>query len=71
MDDINKTPLNELGEFGLIDRLMKDVKTKDKSTMKGAGDDAAVINSGINHILVSTDMLVEGIHFQPLHGGSP
>lgn len=63
MDDINKTPLNELGEFGLIDRLMKDVKIKDKSTVKGAGDDAAVINSGINHTLVSTDMLVEGIHF--------
>lgn len=63
MDDLKKTPLSELGEFGLIDRLMGDVKPSDKSTIYGSGDDAAVINNGIYQTLVSTDMLVEGVHF--------
>lgn len=63
MEDNVKTPLTELGEFGLIDHLMKDVKVKDKSTVYGAGDDAAVINNGVYQTLVSTDMLVEGVHF--------
>ncbi|MCF8217429.1 MAG: thiamine-phosphate kinase [Bacteroidales bacterium] len=63
MEEISKTPLTELGEFGLIDRLMKDVKIKEKSTIKGTGDDAAVINNGIFHTLVTTDLLAEGVHF--------
>ncbi|MFO8054703.1 MAG: thiamine-phosphate kinase [Bacteroidales bacterium] len=63
MEDMRKTPLRELGEFGLIRRLMGDVKIKDKSTIRGSGDDAAVINNGIFQTLVSTDMLVEGVHF--------
>ena len=63
MEEISKTPLTELGEFGLIDRLMKDVKVKEKSTIKGTGDDAAVINNGIFHTLVTTDLLAEGVHF--------
>ncbi|MGM0613891.1 MAG: thiamine-phosphate kinase, partial [Bacteroidota bacterium] len=63
MEEISKTPLTELGEFGLIDRLMKDVQIKDKSTIKGTGDDAAVINNGIFHTLVTTDLLAEGVHF--------
>lgn len=63
MEEISKTPLTELGEFGLIDRLMKDVKINEKSTIRGAGDDAAVINNGVFHTLVTTDLLAEGVHF--------
>ncbi|MCF8331080.1 MAG: thiamine-phosphate kinase [Bacteroidales bacterium] len=63
MGDNSTTPLTELGEFGLIDHLMKDVEIKDKSTIFGSGDDAAVINNGIYQTLISTDMLVEGVHF--------
>ena len=57
------TPISELGEFGLIDRLTKNIKIKNESTIKGTGDDAAVINHSELQTLVSTDMLVEGIHF--------
>lgn len=63
MEENRTTPLTELGEFGLIDRLMKDVTIKEKSTIKGTGDDAAVVNNGIFHTLVSTDLLTEGVHF--------
>ncbi len=57
-----KTELNTLGEFGLIDHLTEKIKVKNKSTIKGIGDDAAVISSK-KEIVISTDMLVEGIHF--------
>lgn len=58
------TPLSELGEFGLIHRLTKDIRHMQPSTIKGVGDDAAVIDSGKDEAyLVSTDLLVEGIHF--------
>lgn len=59
----NKTPLSELGEFGLIDHLTKDFKIKHKSTLKGIGDDAAVLDFKNEQIVVTTDMLVEGVHF--------
>jgi thiamine-monophosphate kinase len=58
-----RTELGELGEFGLIDHLAKSVKTHNQSTIKGIGDDAAVIENGDNYTLLSTDMLVEGVHF--------
>jgi len=57
------TPLSELGEFGLIDRLTTNFKLKNQSSLKGVGDDAAVIQSGENCTVVTTDMLTEGIHF--------
>jgi thiamine-monophosphate kinase len=57
------TSLAELGEFGLIDRLTRNVKHYHPDTLKGIGDDAAVIGSGDKVMLLSTDMLVEGIHF--------
>jgi thiamine-monophosphate kinase len=57
------TSLAELGEFGLIDRLTKNVRTYHPETLKGIGDDAAVIDAGEKVILLSTDLLVEGIHF--------
>ena len=58
-----RTQLSDLGEFGLIDHLTKNFKIKQKSTIKGIGDDAAVIDANNNQIVVTTDMLVEGVHF--------
>jgi thiamine-monophosphate kinase len=57
------TSLAELGEFGLIDRLTRNVKHYHPETLKGIGDDAAVIDAGDKVVLLSTDLLVEGIHF--------
>ncbi len=58
------TKLSALGEFGLIDHLTKDLKIKNKSTIKGVGDDAAVIEPGAGkQLLVTKDLLVEGVHF--------
>jgi thiamine-monophosphate kinase len=57
------TPLAELGEFGLIDHLTKDIVIKNSSTLKGIGDDAAVIDTNGKLLLLSTDLLMEGIHF--------
>ena len=59
----NTTPISKLGEFGLIDHLTKNIKLKNENTIKGVGDDAAVIDMGNNYQLVSTDLLVEGVHF--------
>lgn len=58
-----KTSLADLGEFGLIDHLTKNFKMTQKSTIKGIGDDAAVLDFSDKKTLVSTDLLVEGIHF--------
>ena len=57
------TPISKLGEFGLIDHLTNNIKVKNKSTVKGVGDDAAVIDTGDKYQLISTDLLVEGVHF--------
>lgn len=57
------TPLSELGEFGLIDHLTGGIQTKNASSIKGVGDDAAVIAAGNEVIVITTDMLTEGIHF--------
>jgi thiamine-monophosphate kinase len=59
----SKTNLSELGEFKLIKHLTESFKLKNKSSLKGVGDDAAVIDNAGYKVLVSTDMLVEGIHF--------
>lgn len=58
-----RTEISQLGEFGLIDRISKTVDIKNASTIKGIGDDAAVIDMGKKYLLVSTDQLIEGIHF--------
>ncbi len=57
------TPLSSLGEFGLIDHLTNSFETKQQSTIKGIGDDAAVINHEGMCTVLSTDLLIEGVHF--------
>jgi len=59
----NKTSLAELGEFGLIDHITKYFKVEQPSTIKGVGDDAAVLAASEQQTLVTTDLLVEGVHF--------
>ncbi|OEK09326.1 thiamine-phosphate kinase [Flavivirga aquatica] len=58
-----RTQLSDLGEFGLIDHLTKNFKIKQSSTVKGIGDDAAVLDLKNKKIVVTTDLLVEGVHF--------
>jgi len=58
-----RTELSELGEFGLIDMLTKNIKIQNKSTVKGVGDDAAVLSYSKSEILVTKDLLLEGVHF--------
>lgn len=60
---MKRTELGSIGEFGLIHRLSQSVKIKNSSTQKGIGDDAAVIAHGKQSTVISTDLLVEGIHF--------
>lgn len=58
-----KKDIASLGEFGLIDHLTKDFTSTHKSTVKGIGDDAAVIYDKERQLVVSTDLLIEGVHF--------
>jgi len=58
-----RTNLSELGEFGLIDHLTKGFEPKLSSTVKAIGDDAAVLNFENKYTVVTTDLLVEGVHF--------
>ncbi|MBQ8702118.1 MAG: thiamine-phosphate kinase [Prevotella sp.] len=55
--------ISKLGEFGLIDRLTKDLRNVNKSTLYGVGDDCAVLSYPDTNVLVTTDMLMEGVHF--------
>lgn len=55
--------ISKLGEFGLIHRLTDNIETKNKSTRYGVGDDCAVLHYPDKEVLVTTDMLMEGIHF--------
>ena len=61
------TIISELGEFGLIDRLTKAIRLKNRSTVKGVGDDAAVLDYGGRCLVFSTDLLTEGIHFNLMY----
>lgn len=58
-----QTEISRLGEFGLIDRLTEDFPMENRSTVKGVGDDAAVLEYPDTEVLVTTDMLLEGVHF--------
>ena len=57
------TDISKLGEFGLIRHLTDNIKTKNESTIKGVGDDCAVLHYPDSEVLVTTDMLMEGVHF--------
>lgn len=63
MSEQKRTEINELGEFGLIDRIKGQARLDLPSSLKGIGDDAAVHEIGDSLVVISTDMLVEGIHF--------
>jgi thiamine-monophosphate kinase len=63
LENTARTELSSLGEFGLIKHLTQFIELKNESTVKGIGDDAAVLNYEGKQVVVSTDMLVEGVHF--------
>ena len=71
MDNKEQTPqftdVNELGEFGLIDKVTSDFRKYHNSTLLGIGDDAAVIDIGNGYQGITTDMLMEGIHFDVIY----
>src|SRR5690606_34270730 len=66
-DQTKRTDIGELGEFGLIDKLAGDFAPGRPDTLTGIGDDAAVLDYGGSPVVVSTDMLVEGIHFDLMY----
>lgn len=61
--DTKETEISSLGEFGLIERITRDFPLKNSSSKMGVGDDAAVLDFGDKEVLVTTDLLLEGIHF--------
>ncbi len=62
-DTVSRTELSALGEFGLIERIASRIQITQKSSVKGIGDDAAVIDPQGLHQVITTDLLVEGVHF--------
>lgn len=62
-NDVKRTELATLGEFGLIDHLTSSIKLNQPTTHTGVGDDAAVIDAGDKYMLLTTDLLLEGIQF--------
>lgn len=58
-----RTEISTLGHFGLIDRLTDNLETRNSSTVLGVGDDAAVVDAGDHYLLISTELLHEGVHF--------
>lgn len=64
---MSNTPISEFGKYGLINHITAEARKKNKSTLLGIGDDAAIIDSGKNLTLVSTDLLLEGIHFNLIY----
>ena len=58
-----RTNISDLGEFGLIEHLTKNFEIKHKSTIKGVGDDAAVLDFKDKKVVLTTDLLIEGVHF--------
>lgn len=62
-ENTTRTELSSLGEFGLIDHLTKHIEITQSTTIKGVGDDAAVLQFENEQVVISTDLLLEGIHF--------
>ena len=64
MNTTKRTEISSLGEFGFIERLTKDLATVNKETVKGVGDDAAILQFGADEeVLITTDLFMEGVHF--------
>ncbi|WKN42814.1 thiamine-phosphate kinase [Tunicatimonas pelagia] len=59
----DRTNIEQLGEFGLIDRITKSFSSRHPETVLGVGDDAAIVQSGEEQMVITSDMLLEGIHF--------
>jgi thiamine-monophosphate kinase len=66
-EQANRTEISSLGEFKLIEQLTKNFELRNASSLKGIGDDAAVIDNSNKLTVVTTDMLVEGIHFDMMY----
>lgn len=64
---MSRTEIATLGEFGLIDHLTRDIQLKQSTSVKGIGDDAAIVNNQDKRTLVTTDLLLEGIHFDLIY----
>lgn len=64
---MSNTPISEFGKYRLINHITGETRTKNRSTVLGIGDDAAIIDFGKNLTLVSTDMFLEGIHFNLIY----
>jgi thiamine-monophosphate kinase len=62
-ENTSRSEISSLGEFGLIEHLTKHIELTNESTVKGVGDDAAILKFEDEQVLVSTDLLLEGIHF--------
>src|ERR1044072_4595659 len=63
----NRTEISTLGEFGLIDHLTKNFELRNTSTIVGVGDDAAVIDHFVRQTVITTDLLIEGVHFDLMY----
>ena len=63
MEEKNRTEISTIGEFGLIKRLTESIQIQNPETQYGVGDDAAVLDFGHQQTLVTTDLLMEGVHF--------
>jgi thiamine-monophosphate kinase len=63
----NRTEISSLGEFGLIEHLTRNVEIKNASTLVGVGDDAAVIDHFGRQTVITTDLLIEGVHFDLMY----
>jgi len=66
-DNKENTPISKIGEFGLIEHLAKNFEPKNNRVIKGIGDDAAVIDMGESCLIITTDMLTEGVHFDMVY----
>jgi hypothetical protein len=66
MDDKQKE-IKSLGEFGLIELLTSDIELKNKTSVVGIGDDAAVADYGNKQVVITTDILAEGVHFNLIY----
>ena len=65
--ETTQTNISAIGEFGLIERITKDIKIRNTTTIKGVGDDAALLDYADKQIVVSSDLLTEGVHFNLMY----